>query len=412
MPPRSLLGWGMRVALALAIVWGGYWSTTRSLALSVFETDPDRALRLAPGDARMAAALSRQLLLTSPGPRGQRRAAGLAAQALERDPTAVQAAATLGILAEAGGHVAMARRRFAYADLLSRRDLVTRLWLIEDAVRRGSTREALHHYDIALRTADVAGVLFPVLSAASSDPKVATELVRVMSGQPAWAEAFTVYAAGHGRDPEGTMRLFRRLQAAHIPVAPAARTALVDSLIRDGRFDAAWDYYATQHPGADRRTSRPLEMAISDKPRSRLDWISSGAQDGISVTMPRAANGYLDYLIPPTASGQLVAQLQLLPPGSYRIEGRGRTGGQAGQPGPYWVLRCIPGYRELGRVDAPRPASGTARFAGDFTVPADCPAQLLAMIARAPDDPAGIAGRIDEVFLRPAAHAPQEALAD
>lgn len=408
-PRRSALAWGVRAVLALAMAWAGYVAVTRSLAYSRIESDPERGLRLAPGDARIAAQLSRLLILADPDLARAEREEELALRALWRDPTSVQAVATLGLLAHARGDIAAARRRFAYADLLSRRDLVTRLWLIEDAVRRGDAREALRHYDIALRTADSASAtLFPILAAAASDPELAAELARTLAGRPPWGDAFATFAAASGSDPEATARLFGALAAARAPVPAAAQSALVDSMVARGNYDAAWRYYASVRRQADRSHSRDPRFAATVEPPSRLDWVVSDSSFGIAVTMQRSGKaGLLDFTVPPTVGGQLAGQVQLLPPGSYRLEGRGGAVAMPGKTQPYWVLKCLAmdagADRELGRVDLPESAEGQARFAGRFAVPPGCPVQLLALMARVSDDPAGVAGRIREVRLRPAA---------
>lgn len=113
-----------------------------------------------------------------------------------------------------------ARRLFLHSERLSRRNLITQLWAIEDAVARDDVAGALRHYDIALRTAPrMAEVLFPVLKSASTDPAIRTGLIRTLSGKPLWAGDFIDYVSDNSADPQATVSLLRGLQQAGVPLS-------------------------------------------------------------------------------------------------------------------------------------------------------------------------------------------------
>lgn len=159
LPRRSGIEWGTRCALALLASMLGYQTVTLGIALAVQRTDAVQAYRLAPSDSQIAAALAASIFTTDQSPRAQPHITDLARQALRGDPTAEQAAATLGLQEQLRGHSVMARRWFGYAQMLSRRDLQVQLWAIEDAIGRGDIPAALHQYDTALRTSNAASEL-------------------------------------------------------------------------------------------------------------------------------------------------------------------------------------------------------------------------------------------------------------
>src|SRR5208283_420343 len=79
--------------------------------------------------------------------------------------------------------------------------------------------------------------------------------------------------------------------------------------------------------------------------------------------------------------GPPVQQHLMLFPGRYRFEGRGRVDGLQTWLGIQWGLYCVPGNGagawQLARSDRFMGSSGWEGFGSDFTVPGDCPVQVL-----------------------------------
>ena len=153
--PRS--EWAIRGALALLVTLIGYCAVTFSFAQVVVKADPMRAHHLAPYDGRITARAAAALAGPTATLAERRRADALAVEAIRQDPTAIDAVTTLGVNAQVRGDTAKARRTFAFAERLSRRNLIVQLWAIEDSVQRGDVGGALRHYDTALRVKPAAG---------------------------------------------------------------------------------------------------------------------------------------------------------------------------------------------------------------------------------------------------------------
>jgi hypothetical protein len=306
----------------------------------------------------------------------------------------VGAVSALGVNAQARGDVGRARQLFNYAQTLSRRDLTTQLWAIEDAVQRGDVARAVHHYDIALRASNgAAGLLFPVLGSAISEPAVRDALTATLRRRPRWGELFVEYVAANGPDPAVTARLFVALQRAGLAVAPLSRSLLINTLAKRGAFEQAWTYYASVHTGANRRMSRNPQFVANSAASTVFDWVPVNA-DGLVATM--GGNGTLDFSAPVTVGGTIVTQMQMLPSGAYRLDGRSAEIRQASNSSPYWTLTCADG-RELGRVLV----NGGGVFSGRFVVPDRCAVQSLTLVARPSDAVGGLSGQIESALLRP-----------
>lgn len=402
LPRRSPIEWTVRIALALIAAVLGYFAVTHSLAQVLRTKTPERAHRLAPYDGRITAYLSAKMSGTGATAEDRAEADRLAGLALRQDSTAVAAVATLGLSAQVRGDTEAARHYFGYSDKLSRRDLRTRLWLIEDAVARENIPEALHHYDIALRTSRTApDLLYPVLGSAISDEAIRTELVKSLINEPAWAGSFIGYAASNS-EPVSAARLFQELQRAGVPVPDSAEAAVIRRLVAEENYVGAWAYYASVRSGADRRRSRDASFAANISAPSSFDWVPITGSAGISAVIQSGTqDGVFDFSAPASVGGPLLQQMQLLPPGDYVIEGSVADLDQLEGARPYWVLACI-GGPELGRVPLPNSDENDGNFRGRFTVSAGCTAQYLRLVARSSNAVGGLSGQIDEVQLRPA----------
>lgn len=402
---RSAREWALRGILASIFLVFGYVAVAQSLGSAQKDAFPARAYALAPWDGRIGAQWSARLSDGNASPADRVVADRLATEALRRDATAVPAVSTLGIDAQIRGDTAAARRLFVYADRLSRRDLRTRLWAIEDAVARGDIPGALRQYDIALRTSKLASdLLFPVLAPASEQPAVARELVRTLTRHPPWSEGFLAYLASTADRPEAMARLFIGLHRNGVVASDRVGATAIERLIAGGHDDAAWALYATIRPGSQRDHSRdPTFSRYIDVP-TLFDWSLSNDDSGLSASIGRnGTRGIVDFAAPASIGGVLLQQRQLLPQGRYVIEGRSAGVEQVQAARPYWTLACANG-RELGRVDVTNSSVSNGRFAGIVTVPAGgCRAQILRLIARPSDDVSGVSGQLLGVTLRPAA---------
>jgi hypothetical protein len=399
---RSATDWSVRCLLAASALITGYASVSQTLAFSLRTSDARRAHALAPGDGRITALLARQTLGVEATASDRARADRLARVAVLQDPTAVPAVATLGLDAQLNGDVGRSRRLFAYVQTLSRRDIPTQIWAIEDAVARGNVKEALTHYDIALRVSRTApDLLFPILASAIADPAVRAALIQTLAARPAWGQAFLGYVSVRGPDSRATARLLTGVRRAGLPVSQGASAELINLLIFNGYLDEAWSYYASVRPKADRRRSRDSGFDADLSDPSPLDWIP--VNDGGVVTSIQRSDtgGIFDFAAPASIGGPLLRQVQLLPPATYKIRGHSRAIDQPKDSLPYWTLSCRDG-RELGRVVLPASALANGWFEGGFVVPADCPIQTLTLVARAADTVSGLSGQIDQVQLSPA----------
>lgn len=400
---RSPREWAVRISLACGAAVLGYQSVIFSIAQVSARSRPLAADALVSYDGRLSAAHAAALITPEATAAERSTAEALSRAALRRDPTTVAAAATLGVVMLAQNETANARRLLSYSQMLSRRNAATQLWSIEDAVSRGDVAGALRWYDITLRTKpDLSDVLYPVLTQAAHDRTIRAALVRMLASRPPWSDSYVSYVARQKDDPQSTAALFADLHAHGVGIPALAQSSVVNVLLNTGNIDQAWRYYAAIRPGVVRTQARDPRFAAMLEIPSALDWMPL-SDEGVAASIQRGLNGgVFEFSAPASIGGAVLQQVQLLPPGRYRIAGHSDGIAQDARALPYWMLTCRSDGRQLGRVTLPNSAQAGGMFAGSFTVPADCPVQTLTLFAQASDAVGGTSGQIDRVTLTPA----------
>jgi hypothetical protein len=384
-------------ALAAAIA---LLSLSHTLANVVAKVDPARAHLLAPWDGQITAAHVRQRFTLSPESAHNSQTARLARLALRQDATTVDALSVLGLQAQLRSDTEQARGLFAYSHILSRRELRSQIWAIEEAVARGDIAGALRQYDVALRTSrNARDLLFPVLAGAVAEPMVRSVMVRTLTEGAEWVPHFIHYLAESAFAPDATVLFFREGERVGLPIQNPQKAILVNTLVAKGLFDEAWSFYVTFRTGADRRQSRDFSSAVEIP--TPFDWRVIDSPGMFGSLQESEMGTMINFSAVSGASGPAAQQFQMLPPGIYRIEGTSAGVEQPDRSLPYWLLACRDG-RELGRVTVPNSMGTVQAFAGRFTVPATCPVQSLSLIIRPSDELGGVEGTVDQLRLAPA----------
>ena len=297
----------------------------------------------------------------------------------------------------------------AFSERLSRRDLTTQLFLIEEAVRADNTSAALRHYDIALRTSDGAKpILFPVLSGAIANPPIRQAVVPYVRGRAPWARPFVHFAVQDG--DQGPGRAAALLIAAgagrQADLIEAEGAALFDRLVEHNQFALAERLFL-QVPGNGPQALRTAGFMRSTTtgPFGPLAWKTTNT-GSVSAAFEGEGDGRRAVRLFASSGerGIFLRRVLKLPPGRYRFtEARTLTAGGP-QARVQWEMKC-----GVGRAFVPfwqGPANALAYRVANApgpTVPANCPFQVLELHFYAGDGQQGIELRIDAFDLAPAA---------
>jgi hypothetical protein len=403
-PRRYLIRLAVMLPLALPLVW---LTAAVSAANIIRMIRPEAALSFMPFDARSKARAAEQQIaaLRGPGPRLDE-AGRLARQALERDPTIASAWRSLGLVA-AVRNEADADRLFRTSEGVSRRDVPTQLWLIEDSVRRNDIPGALRHYDVALRTSDTSyDLLLPILVRALDRNGIVAPLATLLRTDPPWRRWFFVKMT---EQPPAGANAARLLELAGRPESVEER-ALVAHLVEI--------YAVNRQYGSAMRIYRVLRLNPAagsalvrnggfdqDNQVPPLDWKLEPGGD-LGAEQQRSDNGdagrVLQVYSASGAGGVVASQLLLLPAGRYQLDARSGASSGVQPASMQWQILCAHDQAiKLVELTAPTNLAAGQGHQAEFSVPASCPAQWLALTVRADSQPEGTGGWVDSVRIRP-----------
>ena len=203
---------------------------------------------------------------------------------------------------------------------MTKRDLATHLWLINDYGRTGNLKGLLHHYDLALRTSTKApDLLLPQLALALQVPGAVDVLTPVMAGQPPWAPQFwrTAYITSATLPQAAELRLALFEQDISVPHDVDRR--LILSLARDRKWDEAANLYRrlTGDKGLALDQIRDADLSRDPNlPPIEWNFPSSGRQSGqidLGTRRMILSGG-------PSSSGVAAMRIVTLEPGRYELE--------------------------------------------------------------------------------------------
>ena len=350
------------------------------------------AAKIAPWNASSAAAAAAALGADPRKPEVRE----LVRRALARDVTLVPALEVRAVDLALSGKATEARALFHLSDQLSRRNLPTRLWLIQDAVDHGDVAGALKNFDIALRTTtDAQPILFPVLAKATGDPNLTVPISRMLDRPSDWRLMFFEWALTNPAHVGGVANVAAEMRDRQFLVGNSIDQRLVERLVTDRDFAAA--SLLNRRIGG--QSGGVVDSHFAD-PSAHYPFGWGLVSDG-SLTAERAVEGsspVLRYGAVPAHSGQIAAQLLMLRPGRYELATR--TAGQTTGEAPYWSVSCGEvGGGELVRLAQPVNAGDETNAI--FTVPTSCGAQWLTLRVPPSGDASPPSGAIAWVQVSP-----------
>lgn len=360
------------MALAWLVLAVGIASVTR-------ERNPRVALAWRPSDARAKSALAETMLTRGAVDAG--RVASLVQAALERDTTVAAATRSLALVEATRREAAKSEELFRLAARVSKRDLFTRLWLIEERVAAGDTAGALYQYDLALRTSSRApNLLFPILIKATSDQALIEPLAAMLATRPPWADDFLPRLYAEGPSLSSLTLLSERLGSRGFPLRPQLVSLLVARLADARDFDRAWQLYRSQggHSAARADEVRNGNFSSVDT-YPPIDWLLSADPElAVARQLKPGSNGdqALYFNVGTVGAGFIARQLLRLQPGRYRLTAT--AGGISAGSAPSWVVTCLAKSETvIFRFSVPASRDEGQSHSARLTVPADCPLQLL-----------------------------------
>jgi hypothetical protein len=348
-----------------------------SLSNALRETRPNRAVQIAPGNARAAIAGALSLLDGGASPTDYAVQTQVRA-VLKRDPT-IPAAVELAALDRGErGDRAGEQHLYDLSTQLSRRSLATRLWLIQAAVERGDAAGALANMELALRTSSAApNVVFPALARGLEDPNLVAPIAAMVDRPSEWRSDFIGYAMRNA-DPIAAARLLATIRHRRDIDAGDFDRLLVRLV--DGR-----QYSVARMLGAAfgrvRSGSGPIAdpTFLDEAARYPFGWAITGGEAFGARRDRERGQPVLTYHANSAEGGQIAAQVLALRPGKYRLATRVARA-DAAQLQPWWLVSCT--GRTTPLILLPVSSTDQGVTSGRFSIPRDCQTQWLVLVVR------------------------------
>lgn len=377
------LFWVKLVSIAAVTCTLAWFSFIHAVANITWQQNPDMALRFVPDHPLALSRKADELFAAKQDPATLAKVEAMAKQSLRGGALNPVAIRLLGYVADSRGDQKKARELMLLSQKVSRRDFGTQLWLIEDAVKRNDKKQALYHYDIAMRTTPSSfPLLFPTLTGALDDPEVRAGLAPYVKAAPEWLLPFLPHAIGTSENPSYLADVL--LKAGPLPDRPEYREQsnyLLSTLANKGQFSAFQRYYSSL-PSV---RSKALQTAALNKDTINLRYPAAGWQltensvIGGAFSEPDKSGAFtLSAFAGSGERGDLMRKFLFLKPGTYRFVAQYEAQSSAPDSEIRWDLFCASQKGKVSKWFTSRAVkTGRSGDVQSFTLGADCPHQLL-----------------------------------
>lgn len=360
-------------------------SFIHAVANITWQQNPDMALRFVPDHPLALSRKADELFAEKQDPATLAKVEAMAKQSLRGGALNPVAIRLLGYVADVRGDQAKARELMLLSQKVSRRDFGTQLWLIEDAVARGDKKQALYHYDIALRTTPSSfPILLPTLVGALDDPEVRSGLVPYVKAAPQWLPSFLGEAINTSKNPANVADVLMR--AGPLPDREDYRAwanSLLLQLAAKSKFSAFQQYYLSL-PGSKRASlgTANMETATVNLHYPAAGWqVADNPAIGGSFSQVDKQGRYsLNAFAGSGERGEIMRKYLFLKPGDYRFSAQYLAQESAADAEVRWDLQCLSANGNQGKWFTTSPVrNGKASDTQEFSLGSDCPCQLLTL---------------------------------
>lgn len=380
---KSPLYWVMLVAWFSIVGYVAWLSFIHAVANVTWQQNPDMALRFVPDHPLALSRKADELFAEKQDPATLKKVEAMAKESLRGGALNPVAIRLLGYVADVRGDRKKARELMLLSQKVSRRDFGTQLWLIEDAVARNDKKQALYHYDIALRTTPSSfSILLPTLTGALNDPEVRVALAPYLKTAPEWVPAFLGEAINTAENPANVADVL--VKAGSLPDRDdyrALSNSLLSQLAAKSKFTAFRQYYLSL-PGS---KDGSLQTAGLTKATVNLRYPAAGWQlvenpviGGSFSQADKQDRHTLTAFAGSGERGELMRKYLFLRPGTYRLVAQYAAQDGAPDAEIRWELQCLSaaGNKSMWFTGTPV-RKGKSSDTKDFVLDASCPNQML-----------------------------------
>lgn len=199
----------------------------------------------------------------------------LSREGYSSEPLNSESLRNLAMVADAEGRSSDAFALMSHSLSLSRRDLATNSWFIRHYAAQHDEGNSLRAFDRAMRTSNRGRAIFiDGLLATAEQQGIAKPLMELLSEeQPIWEQQFWLEAYRFPRSAPNLARIRIHRALDGYEVDDRIDQALLDNLVREGKFELALQLHDALSPSGQVRGNRNRNAGFSTPPRFRpFDW--------------------------------------------------------------------------------------------------------------------------------------------
>jgi len=355
---------------------------------------PKIAARIAPDDPQVASAaiamdLRYRMGMASP------QAVALARRAILHAPLSDDAFLVGGIERLLKRDNRGAERFLARALARKPRSRISRLFMLELELRSGNVQGAVSDMTILVRLLpDVEKLFIPQLARFARDPQTRPTLDRIIRSDPPLFSRLLQHMAARPSNADIVLQLASKGAPPVVPEQPDWRETLLNTLVANGQVARAYQQWQ-RFLGKDAPDHSNLiyDGSFGGLPGLRpFNWNFTASDLGVAERQKR---GGLEVQYYGRTAGELASQLLVLQPGNYRFGFRAEGDLSDDQHRLLWRLQCVKSDAQIFELPLAKITYAGRSVAGNFTVPAKCPAQWLKLVGDPTEFP-----KIENVVIR------------
>lgn len=277
---------------------------------------------------------------------------------------------------------------FDHALVLSETEIHALQWAIQRAIEAGDYAQAVKRLDVLFRRwPERIGPIARAFPSIFSKPAGYAVLLDQIEAAPPWRPALLSELSGDkGQDLGFAAQLLQDLAMGSSPPVSSDTAGLLASLFKRKQYDLAYrTFLLTLAPRERELSGYVFDGAFRQGPSERrFDWVKR-QQPGVVVTLPAGAGAgspgeglSLEFNDTPVMQVGL-EQYLLLPPGAYEFEIEASAAAADLPRSLLWNLDCVDGNQPVLRADVPGGDYRGRIFRYGFTIPENCPAQVLTL---------------------------------
>jgi hypothetical protein len=298
---------GRLVGITLLLV-GAAYSGQNAVKSYLRKADPKAAYSADPSDGLAAVNAFAAELTTNPQFIISSRDADAARASLVNRPLNASLLSFYGLRAASIGETGLANALMTSADIVSRRDAFSQLWMIEQKSGADDVKGAVSHYNALLCAHPAMQATFlPVLVSAVAYPEVRAAIQPYLTPETRWSTPFLDLASQRaevGQYQDLVEPIASRLRGDGYAVSNAR---IIYRMLQSGLAGDAWKLFSLVAPDVDLGVFRAFAPsgANLDPKWLPLSW-TLGQSDEISASA--SGEGAIDVTVAPTARGLIASR--------------------------------------------------------------------------------------------------------